>query len=82
MLTTACSIKDKEGQLARDYVAKDDEETENAFRRSQVQQSFSKHDVVSGAFDTRSVASSSEADFRTDDDDDDFEGSGSGSDDE
>jgi hypothetical protein len=76
MLTTACSIKDKEGQLARDYVAKGDDETENAFRRSQVQQSFSKDDVASGASEIRTVPSSSEADLHTDDDDD-FEGSGS-----
>jgi hypothetical protein len=49
MLTTANSIKDKAGELAQDYVAKDDTETLNAFRRSEVQESLLKDDTVSCA---------------------------------
>jgi len=60
------SIKDKEGQLARDYVAEDDTETLKAFQRYQFQESISNTDIV----------------YDDDDDDDEFEASGSGSDDE
>lgn len=49
MLTTARSIKDKEGQLAQDYVAENDTETLKAFQRNKVQHSISKGDVVCGA---------------------------------
>ncbi len=49
MLTTTCSIKDKEGQIAQDYVDEDDTETLKAFRRYQVQVSLLKDDVASGA---------------------------------
>ncbi|KAF8274303.1 ankyrin [Lactarius quietus] len=41
-------IKDKGGQLALNYVAENDTETLNAFRRYQVQKSISKNDVVPG----------------------------------
>jgi ankyrin repeat protein len=40
------SIKDKAGELARDYVDKDDTETLNAFRRREVEESLSKDDIV------------------------------------
>jgi len=43
-----CSIKDKEGQVPLDYVPEDDEETRNAFRRRQVENSVSRDDIASG----------------------------------
>lgn len=49
ILTTACSIKDKAGELAQDYVAKDDTETLNAFHRRELEDSLSKNDIASGA---------------------------------
>jgi hypothetical protein len=49
ILTTACSIKDKEGQIAQHYVNEDDAETLKAFRRYQVQESISRDDVADGA---------------------------------
>lgn len=49
MMTTASSIKDKNDQLAQDYVNKDDAETLKAFHRYQVQESISRDDVVEGA---------------------------------
>lgn len=54
-------IKDKEGQIAQDYVNEDDAETLKAFRRYQVQESISKDDIAD--------------DY--DDDDEEFDGSGS-----
>lgn len=39
--------------MPRDYVLEDDEETLKAFRRNEVQNSISKHDI---AFGTRSLA--------------------------
>ncbi|KAI9444610.1 ankyrin repeat-containing domain protein [Lactarius indigo] len=42
-------IKDKEGQIAQDYVDEKDAETLKAFRRYQVQESFSKDDIAEGA---------------------------------
>jgi len=54
-------IKDKAGELAQDYVAKDDTETLNAFHRRELEDSLSKNDIASD----------------DDDDDDDFEDSGS-----
>lgn len=50
MLTTACSIKDNAGELAQDYVSKDDTETLNAFRRREVEDSLAKGDIASGAY--------------------------------
>jgi len=49
LLTTACSIKDKAGSVAKDYVLENDTETRNAFRRYQAQASYSKDDVANGA---------------------------------
>ena len=43
-----CSIKDKEGQVALDYVPEDDEETRKAFRRRQVENSVSRADIAYG----------------------------------
>jgi len=43
-----CSIKDKEGQVPLDYVPEDDAETRKAFRRNQVQNSFSRNDIADG----------------------------------
>ncbi|KAH9065561.1 ankyrin repeat-containing domain protein [Lactarius vividus] len=54
-------IKDKEGQIAQDYVDENDGETLKAFRRYQVQESISKGDIAE--------------DY--DDDDEDFDDSGS-----
>ncbi|KAH9081456.1 ankyrin repeat-containing domain protein [Lactarius deliciosus] len=39
-------IKDKEGQIAQDYVDENDKETLKAFRRSQAQQSILKGDIA------------------------------------
>lgn len=49
ILTAPCSIKDKEGQVAQDYVAEDDTETQKAFQRYQFQESISNADIVYGA---------------------------------
>jgi len=40
------SIKDKTGQVARDYVREDDTETRNAFRRYEAIRSISKADIA------------------------------------
>jgi len=40
------SIKDKEGQVPLDYVPEDDEETQKAFRRRQVENSVSRNDIA------------------------------------
>lgn len=50
MMTTASSIKDKNDQLAQDYVNKDDAETLKAFHRYQVQESISSHDIADGTW--------------------------------
>jgi hypothetical protein len=76
----ACSIKDKAGQVALYYVPEDDTETRNAFRRYQVQNSFSKDDVAS----MRSLALRSIPGLISIDDDEEYEEEGdySGSDEE
>jgi ankyrin repeat protein len=42
------SIKDKAGQVARDYVREDDTETRNAFRRHEAMRSISTADIADG----------------------------------
>jgi hypothetical protein len=49
MLTTGtCSIRDKNGSLALEYVPEDDKETRNAFRRHQVQREILPADIARG----------------------------------
>ena len=74
-----CSIKDKAGQVALNYVPEDDTETRNAFRRNQVQKSFSRDDVA--GMPTLALQSIPGLIF-IDDDEYDEEGGYSGSDEE